>query len=314
MQIIQNLDKFNPEWESSVITLGIFDGIHLGHQALLKMLQKKKDSFARVLVTYYPHPDIVLGKIKNEYATELFTYDEKLSLLQKYNIDIDAVIFLNFTKELASTSADEYLKRILIDKIKAKHIVIGYDQCFGKNREGNHEFLLKKSSVYNFTVERIEPILYENEIVSSSKIKVLLKEGNIELANKMLGKYFFITGTVVKGFQRGRLIGFPTANLSIPITKVIPKIGVYRGYCEYGGKFYKAMINIGYNPTFNNQLLSVEGHILDFEQNIYGEQIKFHFESRLREEIKFKGIDELKKQLEIDRESTKTLPDCYLCF
>lgn len=305
MLIVHNIYKFKPDWEHSSLTLGVFDGIHLGHQELLKKIQKQKDSYKRVLVTYYPHPDLVLGKKKEEYGTELYTYEEKLSLLQQY--DIDVVVFLEFNSELANTSAEDYLKNILIDKLKAKYIVIGYDQCFGKNRQGNYQFLLEKSKKYDYIVEQIEPVLYENEIVSSSKIRQLIKDGYIEKANKMLGRTYCITGTVVKGFQRGRLIGFPTANLDIPITKVIPKIGVYRGFCEYGGKIYKTMMNIGYNPTFNNQLLSVEANILDFDLNIYGEQIKLYFCDRIRDEIKFASIEELKEQLKKDKVQTEKL-------
>ncbi len=312
MQIVHNLETFKADWDHASLTLGVFDGIHLGHQALLNRIQIQKNSYKRVLVTYYPHPDLVLGKRKEEYGTELFTYEEKLSLLQKY--DIDVVVFIEFTREFANTTAEDYLKNILIDKLKAKYIVIGYDQCFGKNREGNYNFLLEKSKKYGYIVERIDPVVYDGIIVSSSKIKTLLKEGNLSLANRLLGKNFYITGTVVKGFQRGRTIGFPTANLDIPLTKVIPKIGVYKGYCEYGGVFYKAMINIGYNPTFNNQLLSVEAHILDFDKNIYGEQVKFHFVDRIRDEIKFSGIEELKAQLEKDKLETEILPPCEKCF
>jgi riboflavin kinase/FMN adenylyltransferase len=312
MQIVHNIETFKPDWEFSSLTLGVFDGIHLGHQALLKRVQQQKDSYKRVLVTYHPHPDLILGKRKEEYGTELFTYEEKLSLLQKY--DIDVVVFLEFTKELANTTAEDYLKKFLVDKLRAKYIVIGYDQCFGKNREGNFKFLLEKSKKYNFIVEQIDPVIYDGEVVSSSRIRELLKKGEIEKANQLLGKNFFITGTVIKGFQRGRTIGFPTANLDIPTTKVIPKIGVYRGYCEYGGNFYKAMINIGYNPTFNNQLLSVEAHILDFDKMIYGEQVKFHFVDRIREEKKFSGIEELKEQLEKDKEKTLLLPPCEKCI
>jgi riboflavin kinase/FMN adenylyltransferase len=312
MQIVHNLQTFQPDWQHASLTLGVFDGIHLGHQALLKKIQIQKDSYKRVLVTYHPHPDLVLGKIKEEYGIELFTYEEKLSLLQKY--DIDVVVFLEFTKEFANTTAEDYLKNILIDKLRAKYIVIGYDQCFGKNRQGNYQFLLEKSKKYDFVVEQIEPVLFEGEVVSSSRIRNLLKNGEIEKANQLLNKYFYITGTVVKGFQRGRTIGFPTANLDIPTTKVIPKIGVYRGYCEYGGIYYRAMINIGYNPTFNNQLLSVEAHVLDFDKNIYGEQVRFLFVDRLRDEKKFSGIEELKEQLQKDKEKTMELPPCKHCF
>ncbi len=305
MLIVHNIEKFVSDWDASSLTLGVFDGIHIGHQELLKRIQSQKDSYKRVLVTYHPHPDLVLRKRTEDYGTELYTYEEKLSLLQNY--DIDVVVFIEFTKEFSNTSAEDFLKHILIEKLKAKYIVIGYDQCFGKNREGNYKFLLEKSKLYHYEVEQIDPILWNGEIVSSSKIRNFLKNGNIEKANQMLGRNYCISGTVVKGFQRGRLLGFPTINLDIPITKVIPKIGVYRGFCEYGGTIYKAMINIGYNPTFNNQLMSVEAHILDFEKNIYGEKIKIYFLDRIRDEKKFSGIEELKEQLIKDKSITEKI-------
>ncbi|MFN3604332.1 MAG: bifunctional riboflavin kinase/FAD synthetase [Leptonema sp. (in: bacteria)] len=305
MLIVHNIHKFIPDWEHSSLTLGVFDGIHLGHQELLKKIQKQKDSLKRVLVTYHPHPDLVLKKRNEEYGTELFTYEEKLSLLQEY--DIDVVVFIEFNNELANTTAETYLKEFLINKLKAKYIVIGYDQCFGKNREGNYNFLLQKSKIYGYEVEQIEPVRLDGQVVSSSKIRALIKIGDIETANRMLGKSFFLTGTVVKGFQRGKWIGFPTANLDIPLTKVIPKIGVYRGFCEYAGSLFRAMINIGYNPTFQNQLLSVEAHILDFEKNIYGEQIRIYFFDRIRDEKQFSNVEELKEQLKKDKTKTQEL-------
>lgn len=305
MLIVHNIGKFVADWESSSLTLGVFDGIHLGHQELLKRIQKQKDSYKRVLVTYHPHPDLVLKKRTEEYGTELYTYEEKLSLLQNYDIDI--VVFIEFTQEFSNTTAEDFLKYILIEKLKAKYIVIGYDQCFGKNKEGNYKFLLERTNQYHYKVEQIDPILWDGEIVSSSKIRNFLKFGDIEKANLMLGRNYCITGTVIKGFQRGRLLGFPTANLDIPMTKVIPKIGVYRGFCEYGGSVYKAMINIGFNPTFNNQLISVEAHILDFDKNIYGEQIKIYFLDRIRDEKKFSTIEELKEQLIKDKAFTEQI-------
>ncbi|MCS7206217.1 MAG: bifunctional riboflavin kinase/FAD synthetase [Leptospiraceae bacterium] len=312
MLIIHDLDSFRPDWSHANITLGVFDGIHIGHQELLKRIQRKRDSYKRILVTYHPHPDIVLGKRREKYGMELFTYEEKVSLLQKY--DIDVVVVLPFTQELANTTAEIFLEKILVEKLKAKYIVIGYDQCFGKGREGNFEFLKKREEKYGYHVEQLSPVKIDDKIVSSSRIRELLKAGEIRQANLLLGKNFFITGTVVKGFQRGKLIGFPTANLDVPLTKVIPKIGVYIGYCELGGVLYKAMINIGFNPTFNNQLLSIEAHILNFDKLIYGEIVKFHFVDRIRDEMKFSSVDELRNQLQKDREMADKLPECEKCF
>lgn len=308
MQIIHNLSEFEIDWSSSVLTLGVFDGMHLGHQALIRRtLERAADtSSKRVLVTYHPHPDLVLGKRKDSLGTELFTYEEKLGLLQSF--DLDYTVFLEFTKELAATTAEAYLRDILVNKLKASCIVIGYDQAFGKDRQGDYEFLQSKADQYKYIVDRIEPVLYENEVVSSSKIRKLIHAGNVLQATKLLGKHFYVTGTVVRGFHRGHSIGFPTANLDISATKVIPANGVYRGWCERGGKYYRAMMNIGFNPTFENKLLSVEAHILDFGEDLYGEQIRIHFYDKLRDEQKFDGIDALKAQLNKDKEVTLQMP------
>lgn len=312
MQIIHNLEEFEPKWEGSSVTLGVFDGVHIAHQALLNRLQDRKSQWKRILITYHPHPDVVLGKRRETYGIELFTYEEKISLLQKYDLDI--VVVIPFTVDFANTSAEDYLEEILIKKLKAKRIVLGYDQCFGKNREGNYTFLKEREHKYGYVVERVESIKYEGNVISSSRIRELLKQGEIRKANFLLGKNFFVTGTVVKGFQRGRQIGYPTVNLNVPQTKVIPKIGVYIGYFEFGGILYRAMINVGYSPTFQNQLLSVEAHILNFDKYIYGEIGKIHFVDRIRDEMKFDSIEDLKQQLEKDKAIAESLPECEKCY
>lgn len=308
MLVVHHLEGFQPEWETAVLTLGVFDGLHLGHQALIRRTLERSAEIgaARVLVTYHPHPDLVLGKRHEEHGTELFTYEEKLGLLQKF--DLNAAVFLDFTPELARMSAEDYLRDILVDRLRASCIVIGYDQCFGRDRQGDFAFLDARKDVYGYCVDRIEPVRLGESVVSSSRIRGLIREGQVEHARDLLGKAFFVTGTVVKGFQRGRTIGFPTANIDIPTTKVLPRNGVYRGWVERGGHFERAMINIGFNPTFHNQLLSVEAHILDFSADIYGETIRIHFAGRIRDEQKFKGIDELKAQLLRDREAAAELP------
>ena len=308
MQIIHNLSQFQPQWQNAVLTLGVFDGMHLGHQALIKRTLEKstETNAARVLVTYHPHPDLVLGKRREEHGTELFTYEEKLGLLQSFHLD--AAVFLEFTKELAQMSAESYLRDILIERLRASSIVIGYDQCFGRDRQGDFTFLQGLQQKYGYTVDRIDPVLYEGEVVSSSRVRRVIRTGDVMLGRALLGRPFYITGTVVRGFQRGRTIGFPTVNVDLPPTKVLPSNGVYRGWCERGGQFYRAMINIGYNPTFHNQLLSVEAHLLDFDEEIYGESIRVHFADRLRFEQKFDGVDALKGQLNKDRDATRELP------
>lgn len=308
MDIVHNLEDYKPFWEGSSLTLGVFDGMHLGHQALTNKLQKRsrKGGKARVLVTYNPHPDLVLGKRKQANGTELYTYQEKLALFQSF--DLDAVVFLKFTKELAQTTALKYLKDILIGKLRAKNIIIGYDQCFGKGRKGDYEFLKLMSKKYNYTVDRIKPVQFKQEVISSSRIRSEIRAGNIKNANKMLGHNFFVTGTVVRGFQRGKRIGYPTANLETPDTKIIPGEGVYTAVADLGGNLYKAMVNVGKNPTFENERLTIEAHILNFDSDLYGKSLRLHFHSKIRDEMKFEGPKQLTQQLDKDKQVTEKMP------
>ncbi len=285
-----------------MITLGVFDGLHRGHHALLRRLQKRSSKHgARVLVTYNPHPDLVLGK-REDPRGEIFTYDEKLSLLQAY--DLDAAIFLPFTRELASMSASEYLREILVNKLNARHIIIGYDQTFGKKRKGDYSFLKRMSEVYGYSVERISEIRFRGQTISSSLIRQQIRQGDVAHAGTLLGHPFFITGTVVRGNRRGRVINFPTANLDPPDTKILPAEGVYGGFVRIGNRRYHCMVNIGKNPTFQQGYLTVEGHIIDFSGDIYGESLRIYLLKRIRNEIKFQGLNELQKQLELDRLET----------
>jgi len=283
---------------------GVFDGVHKGHQAIVQKLLKKKAD-ARVLLTYHPHPDIVLGKRKDPEMYELFTYEEKLSLFQTYLLD--AVVFLPFTLELARMTALRYLKEILLGKLKAKHLVIGYDQCFGRGRKGDYAFLKKMSRRYPYTVDRVKAIRRSGYVISSSQIRELLREGNIEKATALLGHEYFVTGTVVRGFQRGRLLGFPTANLEIPRSKILPKDGIYTARAEWGGRSYRAMVSIGRNPTFEGKFLTVEAHLLEFDADLYGESLRLYFKKRIRDELKFSSVEDLKARMEKDREFTRKI-------
>lgn len=283
------------------MTPGVFDGIHRGHQALIKRLLKKKVG-ARVLLTYHPHPDLVLGKRKDPEGYELFTYEEKLSLFQSY--PLDAVVFLPFTQELARMTALRYLKEILLGKLRAKHIVIGYDQCFGRGRKGDYNFLKLMSRKYDFAVDRVKAVRGFGPVISSSQIRAALRAGETERAARLLGHSYFMTGIVVRGFQRGRLIGFPTANLAVPRSKVTPREGVYTARVTRGGKTYRAMVNIGRNPTFDGKLLSIEAHLLDFNEDLYGEELRVYFHKRIRDEMRFSSVEELRLRLIRDRQIT----------
>ncbi len=307
MHIIHNLEDFEAPWTSSVLTLGVFDGMHSGHQALIRRLQKRsrRGDRARVLVTYHPHPDLVLGKRKSNVGVELYTYEEKLALFQRF--DLDATVFLPFTPELARMTALRYLKEILLGRLRANHIIIGYDQCFGRGRKGNYQFLRQMSRRYGYAVERLSAIRSRGRTVSTSLIRQLVAEGELARANSLLGHHFFVTGTVVRGSQRGAALGFPTANLEIPETKILPREGVYGAVAEYGSQRYRAMVNIGTNPTFGNNLLSVEAHLLDFSGDLYGKRLRLYFAQRYRDEQKFPSPDALIEQLGRDLSRARKL-------
>ncbi len=299
MIIVHDLEKFKAPWQKCVLTLGVFDGFHKGHQGLLNAILHPSygKEYARVLVTYHPHPDFVLNKRKK--PIEIFHFDEKLALLQKY--PLDAVIFLKFSVEFSQIEATDYLKNFLIKKLKAKEIIIGYDQCFGYQRKGNYSFLKKHVQDYDYNVKRIRPVRFLGKKVSSSRIRQSLHEGRIKQANRLLGHEFSMKGLVVVGFQRGKELGFPTINLSLHKTKIIPAQGVYTGYMDWGNKRYKVMINIGKNPTFQNTQTSIEAHILNFSETIYGEQVCIYFVDRIRKEKKFSDPEQLRKQLLEDK-------------
>jgi len=305
MQIIHDIDSFRPDWMEAVVTPGVFDGLHRGHQALIKRLQKhSRRGGARVLVTYEPHPDLVLGKSREPFS-ECFTYLEKLSLFQQF--DLDAVVFLRFSPELARMTALRYLKEILLGRLRARTIIIGYDQCFGRARKGDYAFLKMMSRRYQYKVERIAAVQKKGRIISTTEIKRALLAGEIELANDWLGHPFFLTGTVVRGQQRGSKLGFPTANLELPETKLIPGAGVYAAMAEWGQARYPCMLNIGYAPTFGGNRLAVEAHLFDFNASLYGEQLRLHLLKRVRSEISFGSVDELKSQLEKDESRVRQI-------
>lgn len=304
MYIVHDIENFEAYYEHSVLTLGVFDGMHLGHQQLISRLQRhaRRKNRPRILVTYTPHPDLVLGKREKQRGCELFTYEEKLSLLQKFDLDI--AVFLPFTLELARMTALRYLREIILGKLRADRIIIGYDQCFGRGRKGDYNFLKLMSRKYDYSVERIKAVRNRKGIISTSRIKMLLGEGKLEEANALLGHDFFLTGTVVRGEQRGQALGFPTANLEYPDTKAIPAEGVYTAIAEWGGRKFRAMVNVGRKPTFMDESPTVEAHLLDFEGSIYGEQLRLFFQKRLRDVIKFDGPESLKAQLDRDRAAT----------
>lgn len=287
---------------NSIVTIGTFDGVHLGHQKIIKRLVelKQKQGGEIVLFTFDPHPRKVLFPEQKDLKL-ITTTQEKCEILKLFGVDY--VLVYPFTKEFSKMQAQDYISDIIVKGLKTKTLVIGYDHRFGSNREGTIDTLKELSNIYNFEVEEI-PAQEINQLnVSSTRIRKAIEEGDVQTANDFLGYSFFITGTVVKGKQLGRTIGYPTANIFIEnADKLIPKIGVYAVNVIYKGITYQGMLNIGTNPTTDlDNKIKIEVNIFDFSQDIYGETLKIEFVKWIRNEEKFANLDELKQALANDK-------------
>ena len=289
----------------AVVTIGTFDGVHLGHQAIFKKMKDLAQSIGgqTVVVTFEPHPRQVLN-IDSSNLRFLCTPEEKLKKFEEFGID--HVLIINFTKEFSRTPSEVFIKDYIIDHIHPAYIVVGYDHHFGKNRMGDFSLLSDLMKKYNFKVERIAAQDVENIAISSTKIRHALAVGNVKSANRLLGYTYSVTAEVVVGNKIGRTLGFPTANLELPQEyMLIGNRGVYACLVDYEDKTYKAMANIGHRPTIgdrteNNPLIEV--NLFDFDGDLYGKQIHVRFIDRIRDEEKFTGLPALKAQLEQDRE------------
>lgn len=302
MQLIRNIEEIREPYKNAVITIGNFDGVHIGHQALFHEVIEKAESLkgTSVAMTFEPHPIRVL---KQNGSPPLITlYEQKLELISRSGIDV--LICIPFTREFASITAREFVENILVGRIGTKAVVVGGDYSFGKNREGNIEVLKTYAQELDFEVIVADWIQKPGNgagRISSTRIRELVTEGNVFEAQKMLGRYYQIRGTVEKGRNRGgKLLGFPTANIKL-YDELAPKTGVYAVTVECGqGNKYKGVANIGYSPTFDDHIYTVEVHILDFNDNLYEQTIRVNFIARLRDEKKFSGIAELSEQIRKD--------------
>ena len=296
--ISKDFEKFNHNYPS-VITVGTFDGIHLGHQQLIKKVIEvsKAEQSKSIVLTFDPHPRSVLENSKN--ISLLNTFQEKENLLIPFGLDF--LVKKKFTEEFSKMSSIDFVKNILIDRLNLKHLVIGHDHHFGRNRTANITQLMEYSKQYDFKVTQVDAFKLNGISVSSTKIRNLIKEGNIDEANRFLGYNMFLSGTVVAGKGRGKKMGFPTANILLEKLKIKPGNGVYLISSMYARIKIYGMMNIGNNPTFDDKSPSIEVHFFDFDQKIYDKNVQLQIITRIRNEIKFSGSDELSNQLIEDK-------------
>ena len=294
-----NLEDFNNPI-NAVVTIGTFDGVHIGHQKIVKRLVKigKNNNLQSVVLTFFPHPRMVLQKDANIQLIN--TIDEKALLFK--NLGLDYLVIREFTIEFSRLTALEFVRDILVNKLHVKHIIIGYDHQFGRNRTANITDLKEYGDIYDFKVTEITAQEVDDVTISSTKIRNALKKGDIEIANAFLGYNFMLNGTIVKGKGLGKQIDFPTANLQIEEAyKLIPKNGVYIVKSNIKGKVVFGMMNIGTNPTVGGKFQSIEIHFFDFNQDIYNKKIEIELLSRIRDEQKFESIKALQIQLHKDK-------------
>jgi riboflavin kinase / FMN adenylyltransferase len=305
MQTIRSLDELAPPSEGSSVTIGNFDGVHLGHQTLIRRVRDKARNRGRksVVITFDPHPlRVLLGRKTPPFITMT---EQKLELIS--TLGVDYTLCLRFTKEMGAMEPEEFVRAYLVEGLNTKELLVGYDYAFGKNRKGNFALLKQLGEKYGFTTEQVEPVLVAGAIVSSTRIRDMVQAGTVWEVQPLLGRFYRISGTVIQGRNRGgRLLGFPTANIQLT-DELFPKPGVYAVWAEVLGQNRPAVANIGYNPTFGNHVLSIEVHVLDFQRDIYGQTIHVHFVQRLRDEKKFSSLEELTAQIHKDIDLGRTI-------
>ena len=308
MEIITGLKNLKPGMRCAV-TVGTFDGLHLGHRKIIETVVKtaQEKNLCSTLVTFDPHPKIVLKQVDDFHIAILTTLDEKIELLSETGLD--RIVVIKFDKVFASQTYEQFVKTVLIDQIGAESIIVGHDHAFGKNREGNFDNLKILSEKYNFSLQKVEPVEIGNDTISSTLLRKLIAEGDVGSAEKYLGRKYMYSGKIIAGDSRGKLLNFPTANIyNNNINKQIPGSGVYAVDVVYNDKIYKGMLNIGNRPTFGLKgEYTIEVHILGFNKEIYDENLSVFFKKRLRNEKKFESVDELIAQLEIDKQNSLKL-------
>jgi riboflavin kinase/FMN adenylyltransferase len=308
MELVKNIDQIEKPYKNAVITIGNFDGVHIGHQALFHEVIEKADSIGgtSIVMTFDPHPVRVLKQ--NGHLPLITMNEQKVELIE--NSGIDVLICIQFNKKFAAISAKEFVEDLLLKCIGMKAIVVGKDYTFGKNREGNLDLLQTFANNLGFEVIVADWVQTSKGLpnrISSTRTRELVMAGEVDEAKKLLGRYYQIRGLVITGRNRGgKLLGFPTANITLH-DELCPKNGVYAVTVDCMEKKYQGVANIGYSPTFDDGVFSVEVHILDFNENIYGQKIRVNFVQRIRDEIKFSDIAELSDAIRNDIEKARKI-------
>mgnify|MGYP006170597597 FL=1 len=304
MKVYRSLQQL-PVFNRAVLTIGTFDGVHLGHQQIIRQLlmEAEETGGESVLISFYPHPRKIVQP--DRQIAELTTLDERIELLKRQGLD--NLVVVPFNKEFSEQTAEQYIKDFLVDRFHPALIIIGYDHKFGNNREGDYRLLEQMGEQYNYTVKEIPQQLINEVTISSTKIRQALSNGEIETANQLLGYPYFFKGNVIEGNKLGRKLGYPTANLQIQDPdKLVPANGVYAVEAQIEGetRMLKGMMNIGNRPTVDGTRRSIEVHLFDFDEDIYNRHLKVHVRFHLRNEVKFDGLEKLVEQLHKDKENT----------
>ncbi len=303
MKIYHHLSDFS-KLPNAVAAIGTFDGVHFGHQKIIRRLCEIADATGgeSVILTFFPHPRLIIDP-ENQDLKMINTIAEKARILEE--LGVDHLIITPFTRDFSNLTAEEYITEVLVGKIGIKHLIVGYDHRFGKDRKGGMAELIAFSEPLNYTVEEIPEQDINDVSVSSTKIRKALLSGNVALAAKFLGYPFSLHGRVIKGDKIGRTIGYPTANIFIEENyKLIPSDGIYAVTVAMNGNTYKGMAYIGQRPTINGMTRNIEVNIFDFNQEIYGQYVTMYFMEFLRHDVKFTGLEALKDQLKKDKDDT----------
>ncbi|NIO48354.1 MAG: bifunctional riboflavin kinase/FAD synthetase [Candidatus Aminicenantes bacterium] len=300
MEVIKGFETFSSFSSESILAIGNFDGIHLGHQKILQLLEEKakKHSLPSLVLTFSPHPEKILGK---KIIKMIQTLEQRVRGIKKFGID--AVLIVPFDEKFSSLTGQDFIQKIVVNILKAKVVIVGENFRFGKNREGDISLLRQSSSRFNFQVYSIPPVVKDGMVVSSSLIRSSLQEGKIEIANDLLGRRYEIEGSVIKGKSRGKALGFPTANIETE-NEIIPP-GVFITTSWIDSKSFPSLTNVGNRPTFHKEETIIESFIINLNKNLYGEKIRVNFIKKIRNEMRFKTPEDLSQQIKKDLKKAK---------